>query len=147
MHSWVTNHQRSSSGFLLSESLHSRAISHRRSCFGIIFSQIVHSWPTNHKRSRTGILTVETLHSWATRGPINSVPAHWVDIHWITGLISTTGWDTLGLISDSCFILCHKCTSLHSCVGSIICLALACVKVTLTSLTHCSFHLLGYQPS
>ena len=33
---------------------------------------------------------------------------------WVLGSIPATGWETMGLILDCCFLLCHKCTLPHS---------------------------------
>ena len=47
-----------------------------------------------------------------TQGTVSSSVAHWDANRLVLGL-NPVGLDTLGLMLDCCFILCHKCTSPH----------------------------------
>ena len=49
--------------------------------------------------------------------PISSVVEIWAARRWVMILIPAAGWDTLGRMLDSCFILCHMCASPHCCDG------------------------------
>ena len=64
------------------------------------------------------------IYQWM-EGVISLVVVHWSANHWVPDSIFSTDLDRLGLISENCFILRHKSSSLYCSVGS---------KVTLLSL-------------